>query len=451
VNEVTYRKVDPDDELYSEQWGIPLIGADRAWEELKGDTTAFGDDIVVAVLDDGLFIDHPDLTNQIWTNPHEIPNNGIDDDENGFVDDINGWNFKNESPIHASRTHGTAVAGILGATTNNGEGISGVAYNTKMIPLTPSKRTTEIYSALEYAIQLRKKYNETNGREGSFVVAANLSFGIESAFPAELPTWCDLFDSMSHVGIIPVVSTTNRNQDIEIIGDVPGLCGTETQITVTKTTREDEKDQNEGGFSRNFVHLGAPGQQIQSTNSDGTYRQFDGTSASAPFVSGVIALLYSAPCPELSERALTQPKETALKVKNLILNSSIPIESLAGITISEGRLDVAEALKMAPIELCARDSSFVQETGDRVKINSIYPNPNQGQVRIKFTPQSLDPVDLIVFDMLGKPLFEKSLTIDIFDQQDLTFEIPNSLFAGTYILQLSQNDSKDQSLIIYSP
>ncbi|NBB89544.1 MAG: S8 family serine peptidase, partial [Bacteroidetes bacterium] len=132
VREANLRKVDPDDELYSEQWAIPLIGADRAWDELKGDTTAFGDEIVVALLDNGIFVDHPDLTNQIWTNSNEIRSNGIDDDQNGFIDDLHGWNFRAGTQKHESRRHGTAVAGILGASTNNGEGIAGLAYNTKI-------------------------------------------------------------------------------------------------------------------------------------------------------------------------------------------------------------------------------------------------------------------------------------------------------------------------------
>jgi len=451
VSEATPRSVEPNDELFSEQWALPLIGAPQAWLELDGAMTAEGDEIVIAVLDNGFLVNHLDLRDQVWTNPHEIPNNGIDDDNNGYVDDVNGWNFRPGIPLHEDGFHGTPVAGILGASTNNNLGIAGVAYDTKLMPLTPSLATSEIYSALMYAHEQRKRYNESQGREGSFVVAANLSFGFDFNFPDDFPIFCELFDSLAHVGIIPVVSTTNAAVDIEIEGEMPGLCGASTQITVTKTNRRDEKDSNEGGFGSTFVHLGAPGQSIQSTTSNGVYGEFNGTSASAPFVSGTIALLYSSPCVELAQGAIQQPLETALKVKELLLNSTKSLPSLESITVSGGRLDIFEAMRLASVALCERDSSFITETGNKLRINQLYPNPNGGTVYVNFTPESLNPIALTLMDMSGKVLHERKITLQIFENQGLQFELPASLFSGTYIVQLSQDGSIDQSLLVYSP
>lgn len=451
VREAQLRNTEPNDELFSEQWALPLMGVPQVWNELQGARTAMGDEIVVAVLDNGFLIDHPDLENQVWANPHEIPNNGIDDDNNGFVDDIYGWNFRADTPIHEDGFHGTPVAGILGASTNNGVGIAGMAYNTKLMPLTPSLRTPEIYGALEYAFEQRKKYNNSLGQEGSFVVAANLSFGFDFTFPENMPIFCALLDSLGQVGIIPVVSTTNSPSNIESVGDVPALCGSDMQISVTKTTRQDEKDEFQGGFSSNFVHLGAPGQSIESTTSDGTYGTFSGTSASAPFVSGAIALLYSSPCEEFAERALSEPHATALQVKELLLTSSKPLASLEAITISGGRLDVFEAMKQAPVSLCQRDSSSLLQIGPQIKINTVYPNPNIGSVQVLFTPISLDPVEIRLYDMVGRMVWEDQLSIQVFEKQDLAFDLPNKLSRGVYILELKQKGSKDQTKIIYTP
>jgi hypothetical protein len=454
VREAQLRNTEPNDELFSEQWALPLMGVPQVWNELQGAHTAMGDEIVVAVLDNGFLIDHPDLENQLWTNPHEIPNNGIDDDNNGYVDDVHGWEFFNGGPEHNPGSHGTPVAGIVGASTNNIEGIAGVAYNTKLMPLTASTNripTPSIYEALNYALDQRKRYNASQGQDGSFVVAVNISLGIDFVFPEDHPIWCDLLDSLGQAGVIPVVSTTNSSSDIESVGDIPALCGTDAQITVTKTTRQDEKDSFEGGFSSNFVHLGAPGQSIESTTSDGTYGTFSGTSASAPFVSGAIALLYSSPCEEFAERALSEPHAAALQVKELLLTSSKPLASLEAITISGGRLDVFEAMKQAPVSLCQRDSSSILQLGPQIKINTVYPNPNIGSVQVMFTPISLDPVEIRLFDMVGRMVWEDQLSIQVFEKQDLAFDLPNKLSRGVYILELKQKGSKDQTKIIYTP
>lgn len=449
--EAELRSVVPNDELYSEQWAMPLLGLPDTWSELNGAQTARQDEIVVAVLDNGFLTNHPDLENQVWQNTGEIPMNGIDDDGNGFIDDINGWNFRANSPMHEAGSHGSPVAGILGASTDNQEGIAGVAYNSKLMPLTPSLKTTEIYGALEYAYEQRRLYNESNGQQGSFVVAANISLGIDFTFPRDFPIWCELLDSLAQVGIIPVVSTTNALVDIEEEGDMPGLCGIDAQITVTKTTRQDEKDPNEGGFNSTFVHLGAPGENIQATSADGTYGVFSGTSASAPFVSGAIALLYSAPCEELADSALIAPRATALKVKQLILQSVEKISSLADNTVSGGRLDIFNAMRGAPALLCGRDSSSLIETGPQVQIDQVYPNPTAQSVQIIFTPISLDPVNIQLFDMVGRLVWEEQAVIRIFEQQDVSIDIPNNFSQGAYILKVAQRGSEDTTIIIYTP
>lgn len=449
VHYATPRGYEPDDELFSEQWALPIIGATRSWYELNGTESGLGDEIVIAVLDNGFLEDHPDLENQLWINPHEIPNNGIDDDNNGYIDDVSGWNFEDTLPTHADGFHGTPVAGILGASSDNGIGIAGVAYNTKLMPLTPSMKTnTEIYPALEYAHEQRKRYNESQGKEGAFVVAANISLGIDGIFPSDAPNWCSLLDSLSDVGIISVVSTTNSIVDIAVEGDMPGLCGSLAQITVTKTTENDEKDRDEGGYNQNFVHLGAPGRNIQATTSNGTYGTFSGTSASAPMVSGVIALLYSSPCPELAEQALIAPRETALKVKQLILNSAAPRESLESITVSGGRLDVFEALKGVPEALCETDSSETTQIGDKFQLNEIYPNPNSGEFTFSFTPTSLSPIKARIIDLTGRVVWNQEYLPLIFQEQSFGVNLERKLSNSTYILEIEQDGNRENSLFI---
>jgi hypothetical protein len=449
VHYATPRGYEPNDELFSEQWALPIIGATRSWYELNGAESGMGDEIVVAVLDNGFLEDHPDLENQLWINPHEIPNNGIDDDNNGYIDDISGWNFEDTSPIHPPGFHGTPVAGILGASTDNGIGIAGVAYNTKLMPLSPTGRTnTEIYPALEYVHEQRKRYNESQGQEGSFVVAANISLGIDNIFPSDAPTWCNLLDSLSEVGIIVVVSATNNPVDIAIEGDMPGLCGSLTQITATKTLENDEKDPDEGGFNQDFVHLGAPGNNIQATRANGNYGTFSGTSASAPMVSGAIALLYSSPCPELAEAAISAPRETAKKVKQLILDSTTPNESLEALTVSGGRLDIFQALIDLPKTLCQRDSADFTQIGDDFQLNKIFPNPNSGAFQFSYTPTSLSPINARIIDLSGRELWQQEYRPFIFQKQTFPVNLEHKLTNSTYIFEIEQDGKRENSLFV---
>ena len=126
-------RIDPNDEYYTNQWHLENINAPQAWTITQGDPN-----IVVAVIDTSFDINHPDLKDNIWTNPNEIPGNGIDDDENGFVDDVHGWNFVNDNNDvlnNSNEAHGTACAGLIAAKGNNNIGVAGVAWNCKIMPI----------------------------------------------------------------------------------------------------------------------------------------------------------------------------------------------------------------------------------------------------------------------------------------------------------------------------
>jgi subtilisin family serine protease len=147
----------PNDEYLSNQWHLQLINAPAAWEITTGDPN-----IIVAVLDDGVDLNHPDLVNNIWVNPNEIPDNGIDDDENGFIDDVHGWDFYEDDPIpepNENAAHGTACAGLIAARGNNNIGVVGVTWNCKIMPiriagaLDDFVTQTDSSTAIRYAAQ----------------------------------------------------------------------------------------------------------------------------------------------------------------------------------------------------------------------------------------------------------------------------------------------------------
>jgi len=165
---IKHRATTPDDSNYSQQWQYYQandkdIDADEAWDITTGGTTANGDEIVVAVIDEGLQLNHPDLIGNVWTNTHEIDNNGIDDDNNGYIDDVNGWNTAtNNDNISSNGWHGTPVSGIIGARGNNGEGVVGVNWNVKVMFIQGGSGVEEeVIRAYSYALDNRILYNET--------------------------------------------------------------------------------------------------------------------------------------------------------------------------------------------------------------------------------------------------------------------------------------------------
>jgi len=312
-----------------------------------GGLTTAGDTIVVCVIDGGLEPAHQDFGGNIWVNYAEIPDNGLDDDGNGFVDDRFGWNTaSNDDDIDDLNFHGTPVAGIIGAKGNNGLGVAGVNWNVKlMIVVGGTGIESEVLRAYSYPLNNRKKYNETNGAEGAFVVATNASWGINMGQPDDAPLWCAFYDSLGTYGILNAGATANANFNVDQVGDLPTACSSDFMISVTNMNRSDIKE-TQAGFGKETIDLGAFGRDTWTVATPNTYGGFGGTSAATPHVAGAIALFYSAPCPSLAAIARADPKAAALMIRKYLFDGVDHNQSLEGITVTEGRLNIFNSLQL---------------------------------------------------------------------------------------------------------
>ncbi|MDP4664578.1 MAG: S8 family serine peptidase, partial [Salibacteraceae bacterium] len=265
----------PDDTLFFKQWafenngtnggsGTADIDAASAWNVTTGGLTTEGDTIVVAVIDGGFYIQHEDLVKNIFINHHEIPQNGIDDDLNGYVDDINGWDsYSNDYTIPIDN-HGTHVAGTIGAVGNNEIGVTGVNWNVKILPVAGSSSLeSTVIASYGYVLDMRRRYNQTNGAEGAYVVATNSSFGVDYGLPADYPLWCAMYDSLGYAGVLSAGATANLPIDVDQASDVPTACASDFLISVTNTTSSDVRNSG-AAFGLETIDIGAPGSVIYS-------------------------------------------------------------------------------------------------------------------------------------------------------------------------------------------
>ncbi|WNJ20317.1 GEVED domain-containing protein [Pontibacter sp. G13] len=345
----------PNDPDFPQQWALENTGqsggsfdadidATEAWDITTGGLSALGDSIVIAVIDDGFSLDHEDLN--FWKNYGEIPGNNIDDDGNGYIDDFNGWNAYNSTGAMTLATHGTHVTGIAAAKGDNNTGISGVTWDVKVMPVAGSSGTEAVVmEAYTYVLEARARYNETQGQSGTFVVATNSSFGVNFGDPQNFPIWCALYDSLGAQGILNVASTMNIGSDVDVVGDIPTSCGSDWLITVTNTTDNDSRNSG-AAFGANTVDLGAPGTNVYSTLPSQSYGFDTGTSMSAPQVTGVLALMFSAACPAFMVQYRNDPGQAALAIKDYLLQGVDTLPGLTGFTVTGGRLNAFQAINV---------------------------------------------------------------------------------------------------------
>jgi subtilisin family serine protease len=368
--ELQMRATTPNDPQFNNQNDMDLIGMPEAWDVSTGGLTHRGDTIVVAVIDDGFQVTHPDLLPNRWYNFHEIPDDAIDNDGNGFVDDFDGWNFSTGTDNHSTQNHGTQVAGVIGARGNNGIGVTGVNWHVKLMLLSGASIESRLVEAYAYARDMRVRYDNTNGEEGAFVVVANLSAGLENEFASAHPMWCAMYDQLGEAGILSTSAAPNKSHNVDAVGDMPTTCSSPFLIAVTNVDLQDVIAFN-AGYGPVNIDMGAPGTGTITTGFSNTYKEFTGTSAAAPHVAGTIALMYSTPCEFFLDGIDDDPKEIAEKVRDIIYQTAVPNNSLDEITRTGKRLQTDAAME-------ATRSNCAPTPDDNLEILDINPNPAFG-------------------------------------------------------------------------
>ena len=317
----------PNDPSYGSLWGMPKIRMPEVWDM----TTGTGG-VVVAVFDTGIILDHVDLEDRIWHNPLEIPNNGVDDDDNGYVDDVNGWDFYDgDNDPTDVQGHGTHVAGTIGAVGNNATGVVGVCWNVNIMPIKffgyGAGQQLEGFASDAMA---GVYYVITQKNKGVPVRVTNHSWGGSG----RSQILHDALEMAGFHGIIHMAAAGNNGTlNNDVAPHYPASYTLDSVVAVANTTQTDGLN-SVSHYGATSVDLGAPGVSTYSTSWSGGYEYKSGTSMSTPHVSGVAALMLD-----------YLPHLTIADVRQAILDGVDPIPALSGKCVTEGRLNALGAFE----------------------------------------------------------------------------------------------------------
>ncbi len=349
-NHLLEDRLTPNDPIFGNQWHHidPQdndIDSELAWDITTGGLTPLGDEIVACIVEtQGSKWDQEDILPNHWVNSQEIAGNGIDDDNNGYVDDYDGWNVSNNTDNFSNGNHGTQVSSMIGSKGNNGIGVAGVNWDVKLMQVQMGGISeANAIAAYTYPLVMRQLYNSTNGAQGAFVVVTNSSWGVDNAAANNYPLWCAMYDTLGHYGILSCAATANNNVNVDNVGDMPTTCPSDYLISVTATNNSDVRTFS--GYGTTHIDLGAPGESVMMAGNNG-YSASSGTSFASPCVAGAVALMYSAPCQSLAQIAHANPSEAAAMVKNYILSGVDPVNNLVGEVLTGGRLNVNNSLNL---------------------------------------------------------------------------------------------------------
>lgn len=320
----------PNDPLFGDQWALNNTGQNggkanahidalKAWAKTQGSA-----EVVVAVLDTGVDYAHKDLAENMWIRPASVPR--YSDAELGSINDLQGYDANaNAGDPMDDNGHGTHCAGIIGAEGNNGEGVSGINWNVKIMPLKFLGRggfgnVSDAIEAINYAIDRKK--NGVNLR------VINASWGSTQRSKALE----DAIKAAGQAGILFVAAAGNSSTDNDRRAHYPSNYDLPNMLSVAALDRNDQLA-SFSNYGAKTVHVAAPGREITSTWLGNQYREASGTSMAAPQVSGIAALILA-----------NEPKLSMAKLRERIMKSSDPIDTLLGKVVVGGRLNAAKAL-----------------------------------------------------------------------------------------------------------
>lgn len=302
------------------------IDAPEAWD-IRHDAS----NTIIAVIDTGIDYNHEELASNMWSNPGEIAGNGIDDDGNGYIDDIHGYDFAdNDSDPMDTHGHGTHCAGTIGAQGDNGNNITGVAWNTQLMALkifgdgVGGAYTADIVNAILYAADMGAKVsNNSYGALSGNAVIANM---------VEKPLY-DAISAANDAGMLFVAAAGNSSEDLDGAAmSTPAGLELPNIISIAASDHNDEIAYF-SNYGKTLVDLSAPGVDIYSTLPGNEYATWSGTSMAAPHVAGAAALL-------IEENSNLSPAE----IKAILMNHSDQPEALIDISGSGSRLNLQKAL-----------------------------------------------------------------------------------------------------------
>jgi subtilisin family serine protease len=317
----------PNDPSFGELWGLSNDGRDggtvdadidapEAWDQGTGSA-----DVVVAIIDTGIDPLHPDLAANMWTNPGEIAGNGLDDDTNGYIDDVFGYDFVGNDPQPVDdHGHGTHCAGTIGAVGNNGVGIAGVNWRVKLMAV---------------------KFLDAGGYGTTDAAVASVGYAVRMGADILSNSWgggawsqalLDAISQAGEAGVLFVAAAGNSSYDNDAYPHYPSSYALDNIIAVAATDNDDQLAYF-SCWGATSVDIAAPGVSIYSTLPDGGYGYMDGTSMACPHVSGALALILA-----------RFPGIPAASARLLVFNSADPLPQLSGLMATGARLNVFRAM-----------------------------------------------------------------------------------------------------------
>ena len=391
----------PNDASFSSLWGMHNTGqtggtadadidAPEAWEISTG-----SDQIVVAVIDTGVDYTHPDLVANMWANPGEIAGNGIDDDGNGFVDDIHGYDFVNNdgNPMD-DHSHGTHVAGTIAGAGNNGAGVAGVNWSSSIMALkflsaSGSGSIADAVEAVNYITMMKTTY-------GVNVRLSNNSWG-GGGYSQSM---YDAIAANNAADILFVAAAGNSSTNNDVTPHYPSNYDIDNVISVAATDHND----NLASFScygATTVDLAAPGVSIYSTLPGGSYGSYSGTSMATPHVAGVAALAWS-----------VNPGASALQIRDAIFQGTDTVASLSGDVATGGRLNARNTLELLGMSVVGSDPAADSTV-------AAAPTSFRIDLSVAYDPSTAAPTDLSVNGMPANQ-------VSVVDSDSLLFTFASS-------------------------